>query len=80
MPKHDKTRKEKIRSEARRKESELFSVDPAWLKSGTKTSKPTAMTEVSGKKYLNLDLTKTFLLSMLVLALEFALWKYLSRH
>lgn len=80
MSKHRKTRKEKVRSEVRRKEGETFVVKAEWLKTGTKKAKPAVVLGEPGKKYLRLDLTKTFLLSMLVLALELALWQYLSRH
>ncbi len=80
MSKPRKTRKEKIRSEVRQKEHETFSVKAEWLQTGTKRAKRTKITGEPDKKYLRLDLTKTFLLSMLVLALELALWIYLSRH
>lgn len=75
-----KTRKQKIRSEIRQKENETFKVEADWLKTGTKGTKKTVVLGEPGKKFLRLDLTKTFLLSMLVLALELALWQYLSRH
>ena len=80
MSKLRKTRKEKVRSEIRRKESEMFAVKAEWLETGTKKAKLVAVPGEPGKKFLRLDLTKTFLLSMLVLALELALWIYLSRH
>jgi len=80
MSKPRKTRKEKIRSEIRQKENETFSVKAEWLQTGTKVAKKAVFLGEPEKKYLRLDLTKTFLLSMLVLALEFAFWKYLSRH
>lgn len=75
-----KTRKQKIKSEIRQKESQTFKVEADWLKTGTKAVKKTVVLGETGKKYFRLDLTKTFLLSMLVLALELALWIYLSRH
>ena len=80
MSKQRKTRKEKVRSEIRRKESETFAVKAEWLKTGTKKEITAVVLGEPGKKFLRLDLTKTFLLSMLVLALELALWQYLSRH
>jgi hypothetical protein len=80
MSKPRKTRKEKIRSEKRMKENETFTVKAEWLQSGTKSAKKAVILGEPEKKYLRLDLTKTFLLSMLVLALELALWQYLSRH
>lgn len=75
-----KTRKEKIRSEQRQKNNEMFQVKTEWLKTGTKTGKPAIILSEPDRRFLRLDLTKTFLLSMLVLALELALWQYLSRH
>lgn len=80
MTTHRKTRKEKIRSEMRQKENAAFQVEAEWLQTGTKSPKKEVNLNESGKNYLRLDLTKTFLLSMLVLALELALWIYLSRH
>ena len=80
MSKQRKTRKEKVRSEVRRKEGEAFTVKAQWLEIGTKKAKSVVVLGEPGKKFLRLDLTKTFLLSMLVLALELALWQYLSRH
>jgi hypothetical protein len=80
MPKTRKTKKEKIRSENRQKEQATFQVKAEWLQTRTKTAKTAVMLGEPEKKFLRLDLTKTFLLSMLVLALELALWQYLSRH
>lgn len=80
MSKPRKTKKEKVRSEIRRKERDTFTVKEEWLKTGTKKEKSVTVLSEPERKYLRLDLTKTFLLSMLVLALELALWQYLSRH
>ncbi|HAI22562.1 TPA: hypothetical protein DCP77_00380 [Candidatus Collierbacteria bacterium] len=80
MSKQRKTRKEKVRSEIRQKERESFQVKAEWLQTGTKSTKTAVVLGETGKRFLRLDLTKTFLLSMLVLALELALWQYLSRH
>jgi len=80
MSRNRKTRKEKIKSEIRLKEHNAFQVKAEWLQTGTKSAKKAEILGEPGKKYLRLDLTKTFLLSMLVLALELALWIYLSRH
>ena len=80
MPKNRKTKKEKVRSEQRMKEGEGFQVKEEWLKTGTKRGNMPVVLNEPGRKYLRLDLTKTFLLSMLVLALELAIWQYLSRH
>jgi len=64
----------------RQKEGEMFQVKTEWLKTGTKKENKAVVLGEPEKRYLRLDLTKTFLLSMLVLALELALWQYLSRH
>lgn len=80
MTKQRKTRKQKIKSEIRQKESASFQVKAEWLQTGTKSAKRVVVLGEPDKKILRLDLTKTFLLSMLVLALELALWQYLSRH
>ena len=80
MSKLRKTRKEKIRSEVRQKEAATFAIKPEWLQTGTKSAQKAVILGEPEKKFLRLDLTKTFLLSMLVLALELALWQYLSRH
>ena len=80
MPKNKKTRKEKIRTEMRKKEAESFHVKEEWLKTKKKNGGTVLRTGEFNDKYLRLDLTKTFLLSMLVLALELGLWQYLSRR
>ena len=80
MPKKRKTRKEKIKTENRQKIEGMFKVEADWLKLGTKSVKKEVVFDELDRKYLRMDLTKTLLLSMLVLALELALWKYLSRH
>jgi len=80
MSKNRKTRKEKIRSDMRRKESETFQVKEEWLNAETKNVKETVTLNETDRRFLKLDLTKTFFLSMLVLALEIALWQYFLRH
>jgi len=80
MSKNRKTRKEKIRSDLRRKESETFQVKEEWLNAETKNVKETVTLNETDRRFLKLDLTKTFFLSMLVLALEIALWQYFLRH
>ena len=79
MPKNRKTLKEKIKS-SKRHEQSAFRVKEEWLMTKTKNSHASADSAVSGTKFLKQDLTKTFVLTMLVLALELALWLYLSRH
>jgi len=80
MSKVRKTRKEKIRSEQRMSESTQFKIKNEWLAVETKNDRSTAILDPENKKFFRLDLTKTFFLTMLVLALELALWQYLSRH
>lgn len=64
----------------RQRENEAFHVKAEWLQTGTKNKKIVFELDEPGKNFLRLDLTKTMLLSMLVLALELALWQYLLRH
>ncbi len=80
MPKKKKTRSEKIKSSLRQKESATFQLKEEWLETKTKKTREAIKTNEADRKKLRLDLTKTFLLSMLVLALELALWRFLSRH
>ena len=77
MQKPRKTKKEKVRSSQRSQQS-AFKVKEEWLSAGSKKTQPSAETVKSGTKYFRQDLTKTFVLTMLVLALELALWLYLS--
>ena len=79
MQKSRKTKKEKVRSTQRQQQS-AFKVKEEWLKTDSKKSRPSNEVSVSGTKFFRQDLTKTFVLTMLVLALELALWQYLSRH
>ena len=58
----------------------MFKVKAEWLETGTKKEKVSVALSDPERKFLRVDLTKTFMLSMLVLALELALWQYLSRH
>lgn len=55
-----------------------FVVKGEWLKTETKKAvvEPTPVEN----KFFRADLTKTLILTMLVLALELAIWNYLSRH
>lgn len=79
MPKSRKTRKEKIKT-SQKKNTGGFQIKEEWLKGNHKKSYGSDISLFSGTKYLRQDLTKTFVLTMLVLALELALWLYLSRH
>lgn len=78
MPKQRKTRKAKVRSSERKQQSEGFVIDERLLK--VKMPKRVVVATETNKKYFRADLTKTLILTMLVLALEFAIWNYLSRH
>jgi hypothetical protein len=80
MTKVRKTRKEKIRTEMRKDEVSAFRVKDEWLTSSSKHVANVTLIDPANRKFFRLDLTKTFFLTMLVLALELALWQYLSRH
>lgn len=82
MAKNRKTKKEKVKTSLRRKEvaTNTFQVKEEWLKTNMAIKKEVVSVSVDDIKFLKLDLTKTFFLSMLVLALEMALWQYFLRH
>ncbi len=69
-----------MRTEQRNSLSEGFMVKEEWLSTKTKSAKKEIALLPEEKKYFRADLTKTFFLTMLVVALELALWQYLSRH
>jgi len=79
MAKQRKTKKTKVRSSERKLASGGFIIDEAILKTRLSKAK-TVASSPTDKKYFKADLTKTLLLTMLVLALELAIWNYLSRH
>lgn len=80
MNKKRKTREQKIRTTERKIVAEGFRVNPDWLaKSDKNTEKESAQEKVK-LNYFKLDLTKTFVLTMLVLAFELALWQWLARR
>jgi len=74
-----KTRKQKIAS-SERKVQNAFVVKEEWLSDSAKRPPEKVNSAFLGTNYLRQDLTKTFVLTMLVLALELALWLYLSRQ
>ena len=78
MAKQRKTKKTKVRSLERRRVAQGFVVDESLLKA--KTSKAKVESLPTDIKCFRADLTKTLILTMLVLALELAIWNYLSRH
>ena len=71
-----KTKNQKIKAQERR---EGFQIKSEWLKSPESIQRISKDIK-SDNKYFRADLTKTFVLTMLVLALELALWHYLSRQ
>ncbi len=77
MPKPRRTKKAKIMT-SKRQEAQGFVIKDEWLKTGPKKMAPEV--GVDENKSFKADLTKTLLLTMLVLALELAIWNYLSRH
>ncbi|KKT39638.1 hypothetical protein A3K29_01945 [Candidatus Collierbacteria bacterium RIFOXYB2_FULL_46_14] len=78
MSRQRKTKREKIISQERKQQAEGFAIKDEWLT----TNKPIIKTELDreGARFFKADLTKTAILTMLVLALELAIWSYLSRH
>ena len=80
MTRQRKTKKEKIHAKERRQQAGGFSINEEWL--NTDVKKPVKKIELdpSEKKFFKADLTKTVILTMLVVALELAIWSYLSRH
>ncbi|EKD52839.1 MAG: hypothetical protein ACD_61C00223G0006 [uncultured bacterium] len=80
MAKQRKTRKQKLMSHERQERREGFVIKDEWLTSGSKKPPVKVEFDPGEKKYFRSDLTKTGILTMLVLALELAIWSYLSRH
>ncbi|OGD81426.1 hypothetical protein A2572_01665 [Candidatus Collierbacteria bacterium RIFOXYD1_FULL_40_9] len=70
-----RTRNQKLKT-AERKETG-FSIKKEWLGDTKKDQSVTKEVKVD-KGHFQSDLTKTFVLTMLVLALELALWHYLT--
>lgn len=78
MPKQRRTKKEKVRTSKRVERQSGFQINEELFTKSEKKAPTTLKT--SENKYLKADLTKTLILTMLVLALELALWQYLSRR
>lgn len=78
MSRQRKTKREKIQSQERKQKAEGFAIKDEWLT----TNKTIIKTELNleDKRFFKADLTKTVILTMLVVALELAIWSYLSRH
>lgn len=78
MPKQRRTKRDKQRSSQKKPSTGGFVINEAWLK--TKPQKKEIDELPVQKEIFKADLTKTLILTMLVLALELALWQYLLRH
>ena len=76
-----KTRRTKLQKLKTTEKKEFgFKLKEEWLV-GKKEPQGSAINTINFEgKYFRQDLTKTFVLTMLVLALELALWHYLSRR
>ncbi len=74
-----KKQKQKSRNSAQQRANVGFKVDVESLGLKKKTSKKPEKIGKKYKSFLRVDLTKTIVLTMLALALELALWLYLSR-
>lgn len=77
-----KTKKEKIRTQSRQEQNYhgTFSVDPTILKRADKSDNKQKEAASIDFSYMKLDLTKTAVLTMLVLALEIVIWKLITRQ
>ncbi len=71
-----RTKNQKLKTSERK---EGFVIKNEWLINKKASSVPVSSTNFNGK-FFRQDLTKTFVLTMLVLALELALWQYLTRR
>ena len=80
MAKKRKTRNQKVKASAKREAG--FSIKSDWLKTDKTVKENQSISDSikTNNKYFRTDLTKTFVLTMLVLALELALWQYLTRR
>lgn len=77
MARHRKTKQEKIKASERRESG--FTIRKEWL-GDNKTNQIDTKDIKVDSPHFRADLTKTFVLTMLILALELALWNYLSRQ
>lgn len=73
--KQRKTKRQKIRTEERKAG---FVIKNEWLKTSGKATEVSREMSIVDKNFFRRDLTKTLVLTMLVLALELALWQYLN--
>ncbi len=81
MSKNRRTKKQKQRTQNKRKQGEIvgFKIDVEKLNLKENRSEKGKFTEKKYRSYLRVDLTKTIGITMLSLALELALWHYLSK-
>lgn len=77
IKKNRRTKNQKLRTEAKRQSG--FTINQEWLSESNGNQSVAKEIKVDNR-YFRADLTKTFVLTMLVLALELALWNYLSRR
>ena len=78
MPKPRRTKKAKLKSSQKKAITGGFVVNDQWLKINSQKRQLEVLP--AQKEIFKADLTKTLILTMLVLALELALWQYLLRH
>ncbi len=71
-----RTKNQKLKTVERK---QGFQIKSEWLKTSEVNKNISKEIKVDNKQF-RADLTKTFVLTMLVLALELALWNYLSRR
>ena len=72
-----RTKNQKLRTNERR---DGFTIKSEWLETKQKTKLISPKIDLKNNSFFRQDLTKTLVLTMLVLALELALWHYLSRQ
>ena len=77
IKKNRRTKTQKLRTEEKRQSG--FIINQEWLSENNGNQSVANEIKVDNR-YFRADLTKTFVLTMLVLALELALWNYLSRR
>lgn len=79
MAKKRRTKKQKIKAQERRTQqsNQGFVIPKSSLKTNKKKKKTATRTEKNENEFLQADLTKTLLVTMLALALELACWRLL---
>ncbi len=74
-----KTREQKIKSRKRAEEFQAYKVSSDWLIKSAESDNSVKLVSKNELGFFKADLTKTLFLTMLVLAVELALWQLLSR-